>query len=62
MTNAAPAPCISRPATSTSMPGATAQTSDATANTVTPATSARRRPHLSPAAAAVMSSTAKLSP
>ena len=61
MSMAEPAPCTARAAISQPMPGASADAADATVNSPIPATNNRRRPNLSPSAAAVISSTAKLS-
>ena len=61
MSIAAPAPWTARAAISQPMPGASAEPADATVNSAIPATNSRRRPNLSPSAAAVISSTARLS-
>ena len=58
---AAPAPCTARAAISQPMPGASAQAAEAAANRPSPAANSRRLPNRSPSAAAVSSSTAKLS-
>src|SRR5579872_370442 len=58
---AAPAPWTARAAIRTVIPGESAHAADAAANTASPAANTRRLPILSPSAAAVISSTAKLS-
>ena len=59
--SAAPAPCTARAATRVVAFGASAHAADAAVNRPTPAASIRRRPSLSPRAAPVSSSTAKVS-
>jgi hypothetical protein len=61
MSMAAPAPWTARAAISQPIPGASADAADAAVNNPRPATNSRRLPNLSPSAAAVISSTAKLS-
>ena len=61
MMAAAPAPWTARAAISTPTLGASAHTADAAANRASPAAKTRRRPSMSPSAAPVSSSTAKLS-
>src|SRR5262245_35508170 len=61
MMAAAPAPCTARAAISAAVSWASAHAADETANTASPAAKTRRRPSRSPSAAAVISSTAKLS-
>jgi hypothetical protein len=58
--SAAPIPCRARAAISHPIAGATAQAAEASANRPTPAANIRLRPRRSPSAAAVISSTAKL--
>jgi hypothetical protein len=58
---AAPAPCTARAAISAAASGARAHPAEDTANITSPAAKTRRRPSRSPSAAAVISSTAKLS-
>lgn len=61
ITKAAPAPCNARAAISTPALGATAHATDAAPNSPTPSVNIRLRPYRSPSAAALISSTAKLS-
>ena len=60
MTSAEPAPCTVRATMSVPVSGASAQTTEASVNTPSPAANVRRRPNRSPAAAPVISSTAKV--
>ena len=59
---AAPTPCTARAAISQPTLVASAHAADAATNSSSPAANSRRRPNLSPSAAPVISSTAKLSP
>ncbi|MGX1224304.1 hypothetical protein RKD42_005563 [Streptomyces ambofaciens] len=58
-TIAAPTPCTARPATSISMPGASAQSTEPSVKTPMPIANSRLRPKRSATAAADSSSTAK---